>query len=174
MGISYGGRIALNCNRFRRLACHDWRACLSPLISIGFAALLLAGGLSHWRNPYYFLGSVYAYELAGPGICQVVAMMLPSLELLVAAFLITGVWLDAAHAVTMVMFAGFTFVQGNAFFRGLDISCGCFGPCNQSRVDLRSLLMISALLLISVVINAVDWMDRVKRNKVDVVQAVLK
>jgi len=44
------------------------------LITWVFGLTFLIAGFPHWTNPYYFLGSVYAYQLVGPGVGQVVAM----------------------------------------------------------------------------------------------------
>ena len=55
----------------------------------------------HLGNPYFFLGSVYSYRLVGPGIAEIVAMVFPFLEVVLAACLITNLFRGAAHSITL-------------------------------------------------------------------------
>ncbi len=53
-------------------------------------------------------------------------MVLPWLELLCGLLLVTGSARRAALVWTAVMFGAFVLATGQAWVRGLDISCGCF------------------------------------------------
>lgn len=130
---------------------------LDPVVSCVLGIVLLSSGIPHWVNPYYFLASVYAYDLVGPQIGQMVAMVLPPLQLIVAVCLITRTWLDAAHLIAMLMFGGFLTAQSLAYVQGLDISCGCFGPCHETLVGVTSLLTVGGLLVTSIVRNGLRW-----------------
>ena len=113
---------------------------------------LLLSGIPHFGNPYYFLGSVYAYDLVGPGVGQLVVMVLPGLQLLVAACLITRQFRPGAHLIVLPMLLGFALLQTSAKLRGLDIACGCFGP-GEETIGWSSLTVVYALLALSVVRN---------------------
>jgi len=117
---------------------------------LGIALLLSA--IPHLGNPYYFLGSVYAYDVVGPGLGQLVAMVLPILQLLLAACLISGLFRSGAHLVVLPILLAFAFLQTSAKLRGLDIPCGCFGPCEDS-IGWFSLALIYGLLTLSVARN---------------------
>jgi len=54
-------------------------------------------------------------------------MTLPWLELLVGICLIGGIFVSGAVLASIGMAAMFTFVLSSALYRGLSISCGCFG-----------------------------------------------
>ncbi len=56
---------------------------LDALLSWVFGIVMLLAAMAHLENPYYFLGSVYAYKLVDPGLGQAVAMILPLLQLLI-------------------------------------------------------------------------------------------
>lgn len=131
--------------------------CFDPILSWTIGVLLLISGISHWANPYYFLGSVFAYDLVDSGVGQVIAMLLPILQLLLAVCLIARVWLDAAHLIVMVMLGCFVTVQSSAYFRGLHISCGCFGPGQEAPIGMASLLMVSSFLVLSIARNVIAW-----------------
>jgi len=62
---------------------------------------------------------------------MLIAMVLPRLELLVGICLIGGIFISGALLVCIGMSAMFTFVIISALYRGLGISCGCFGTSNE-------------------------------------------
>jgi hypothetical protein len=53
-------------------------------------------------------------------------MILPWLELLCGLLLLGRIWTRAALVWALVMFAVFVVCTGQAWARGLEISCGCF------------------------------------------------
>ena len=118
---------------------------------IGLSFLL--SGFPHWSNSYYFLGSIYAYKLVDPGIGQIMAMSMPIIQLVLALCFLTRTFLDAAHLATMFMLISFATVQTSAWVRGLDISCGCFGPGHDSSIGWFSLSLVYSLLALSLVWN---------------------
>jgi len=122
------------------------------LVSWILGIALLLSGIPHVGNPYYFLSSVYAYDLVGPGIGQLVAMVLPILQLLLVACLITRFFRPGAHLIVLPMLLGFALLQTLARLRGLDIGCGCFGP-DEDRIGWFSLTIIYSLLTLSILRN---------------------
>jgi len=120
----------------------------------------LIAGFPHWANSYYFLGSVYAYQLVEPGVGQVVAMSFPIIQLVIALCLLTRTFLDASHLATMGFLIGFATVQTSAYMRGLYISCGCFGPGVDSTIGWFSLSLVYGLLTLSVIRNAIFLFSR--------------
>ncbi|MCP4541060.1 MAG: hypothetical protein GY832_28320 [Chloroflexi bacterium] len=130
---------------------------LDAPLSWGLGVIFLVAGLPHASNPYFFLGSIYAYDLVGPGVAQIVAMVLPWLQLILAVCLITRIWLDAAHLIALGMLGSFVIVQSLAFYRGLDISCGCFGPCHETPIGLTSILPVLTLFLLCLVRSSMRW-----------------
>jgi putative oxidoreductase len=89
--------------------------------------LLLWAAVSKLANPTEFLGSIYGYELPLPrGLLQTAAVVLPWVELLCGLMLLTGFGVAAALLLAVAMMIVFVFATGQAWLRGLDISCGCF------------------------------------------------
>ncbi|MDR1926045.1 MAG: hypothetical protein LBQ66_16880 [Planctomycetaceae bacterium] len=123
---------------------------IDSLLTWFFGIVMLAAAIPHWENPYYFLGSVYAYKLVDSGLGQSTAILLPTFQLIIAICLILRIHSDAAHAITMILFGVFFFVQAFAFYGGLDISCGCFGPQHSSTIGITSLMFIGFLFLFAV------------------------
>jgi Methylamine utilisation protein MauE len=118
-------------------------------VSFLIGVIFVVSGADHLLNPYYFLGSIYTYGLCGPQTGQVVAVILPALQVTVGACLLVRLWRDAANFLALSMLVVFAFVQGVAFARGLDISCGCFAACDEKPVGLSTVLPLLGLITVS-------------------------
>lgn len=97
-------------------------------IDFGIAFLLFRAGSGHFGNPYFFLRTIYDYQLLSPRIGEGLAAILPSIEIAVAICLVTSLWRTSASLLAAGMLTSFVAVQFVAWIRGLEISCGCFGP----------------------------------------------
>ncbi|MCX8090477.1 MAG: DoxX family membrane protein [Verrucomicrobiae bacterium] len=90
-------------------------------------ALLVWAALSKIANPLEFYSGVAAYQVPLPGFAlRATAVVLPWLELICGLLLLAGLWTRAAAAWALVLFVVFTVATGQAWARGLEISCGCF------------------------------------------------
>jgi len=90
------------------------------------AALLVWASLTKIGNLQEFYLSVVAYRLPLPGaLVRLAATVLPWLELLCGILLLAGRARRAALVWAIVLFALFALATGQAWARGLDISCGC-------------------------------------------------
>ena len=93
--------------------------------TIGF--LLVWAALSKLANPQDFLGSLGAYRLPLPRLMLgLAAIVLPWLELLCGLLLLANLLTDACLLWCVLLFTVFTVATGQAWIRGLGISCGCF------------------------------------------------
>ncbi len=73
-----------------------------------------------------FFSSLAAYKLPVPTLLlQSVAIVLPWLELFCGLMLIAGLWLRPAASWVLVLCIVFVLCTGQAWARGLEISCGC-------------------------------------------------
>lgn len=101
----------------------NWPAVLRFLIG----ALMLLAAVSKLANPTEFLGSIYAYQLPLPRMwLQTAAVVVPWVELLCGLMLVANVWADTALVAVLGLFIFFLLFTGQAWVRGLNISCGCF------------------------------------------------
>ena len=57
---------------------------------------------------------------------NLVALILPWLELIVGVFLIFGVFLEGTTSITIGLYIFFIIILSQAVFRGIDVHCGCF------------------------------------------------
>ena len=91
------------------------------------AVIMIWAGLSKFGDPVSFYTTLLEYRLPIPGgFLRLVAVILPWLELLCGLMLLANVYRRASLLWAAVLFSVFLVMVGQAFLRGLDISCGCF------------------------------------------------
>lgn len=89
--------------------------------------LMLWAAVSKLANPTEFLGSIYGYKLPMPrSFLQFTAVVLPWIELLCGLLLLAGLWTETALSAVTGLMVIFVLATGQAWARGIDISCGCF------------------------------------------------
>ena len=94
---------------------------------------LIVGGLfiyaavSKIADPVKFTDEVRAYELAPIIVTNLIAIILPWLEIFAGTLLIVGLWRAEARLIILLMLLGFTFGKISVEARGMDINCGCWG-----------------------------------------------
>jgi uncharacterized membrane protein YphA (DoxX/SURF4 family) len=125
------------------------RSAFAVAVRLGLGCLFLYSSLPKIRHPYDFLSSVYNYELVGPKVGVLAAMVLPWLELLVGICLVGGIFVSGALLVSMAMAGMFTFVITSALYRGLNISCGCFSASSTEQIGYATLIRACVILLFS-------------------------
>lgn len=138
-------QLAAATTRWNRVAREfDW---CSRLIVGG---IFVWSGAAHLANPYYFLSTIYQYELTSAVVGALLASYLPFLELLLAACLLSGTCSRSAWLVTSLLLLTFAGVQCSALARGLTISCGCFGPEINRPIDATSIAFTSTLAVLAI------------------------
>jgi uncharacterized membrane protein YphA (DoxX/SURF4 family) len=122
---------------------------LTIVLRLGLGIILLYSGLMKARHPYQFLSNVYDYELVGPELGKVIAIGLPSLEVLIGGCLLSGVSVAGALAGSMLLGAIFTFATASSLYRGLNIACGCFGASDMEAVSASTVARAAGICLAS-------------------------
>ena len=121
-----------------------------------WCARLVIGGIflwsaaAHLANPYYFLSTVYQYELTSAPVGAVIASVMPFLELMLAACLLSGACPQPTWWLSSLLLLCFVGVQASALVRDLRISCGCFGPEVSQPVSMTSVTLTSALAVLAI------------------------
>ena len=126
------------------------------LIRLGLGGLLLWSGIAKARYPYDFLAAVYSYQLVGPGVGLVIAGVLPWLEMLLGSCLLAGFFTEGSMLLALTLMAAFTGAVASAWFRGLAITCGCFGD-HAGTIDGSTVIRSIALLLLTLLGLMLIW-----------------
>lgn len=118
---------------------------------------LLLGGLLLWAavvkvlEPRMFFFALLEYRLGLPdGVLRFVAATLPWLEAVCGAMLLANRWERATRALAVVLTLGFVLATGQAWARGLEISCGCFGAREDGFWGTAPAALARALVLFGV------------------------
>jgi hypothetical protein len=110
---------------------------------LGF--VFVASSVNHFANPYYLLSAVYSYELLGPQTGMALAIVLPYVEFVLAICLIGRFWTGGALLLSSGLLLVFLAAQCSAVARGLNISCGCFGPADTDPIGALSIAGVALL-----------------------------
>ena len=102
---------------------------LDPLryvqILVGF--LFVWAAISKLANLTEFYGSILAYEMPIPkALSGGMAIVLPWVEFFLGLMLLINLWPWSAHCGAILLLGLFVSATGQAWARGLRISCGCF------------------------------------------------
>jgi len=100
-------------------------------------------------DPLAFATIIHHYRLAPPNMINLIAIVIPWIELVAGAFLIFGIRLKASALTINLMLVFFTVVLAITAFRGINVSCGCFSTSTavKSNLVIRIIEDIGMLLL---------------------------
>jgi len=100
--------------------------------------------------PEMFAANVEAYQIMPAPIINIIALIIPWIELLCGIFLISGFFLRSSSLMVSALLVAFIFLLSWAILRGLHIDCGCFGVGGGSEVSWIRVIEDVFLLFLSV------------------------
>lgn len=100
---------------------------LSLVVRLSLAGILIFAATPKIQDLPASVRAVRAYRLLPEAVVPLVGNLLPFLELLLAVFLIVGLFTRLASMVWLVMMFGFTVGVIYVWVKGYSIDCGCFG-----------------------------------------------
>ncbi|MGC4174444.1 MauE/DoxX family redox-associated membrane protein [Demequina sp.] len=100
---------------------------ISTVVRLAMAGILIAAAIPKIQDIPQSIIAVRAYRLLPEPVVPFVGTMLPFVELLLALFLILGLFTRIAAIVWLAMMAAFMFGVIWAWAKGYSIDCGCFG-----------------------------------------------
>jgi uncharacterized membrane protein YphA (DoxX/SURF4 family) len=91
-----------------------------------FGAIFVAAAASKIAHPAEFAKIIHNYQVLPDSLINIVAIVLPWVEVLLGALLAVGVWLPGAAALANLLLLSFFSALIFNLARGIDIHCGCF------------------------------------------------
>ncbi len=116
-----GGRYSERVNRSHLLDL------VGTVARLGLAAVWLVSGTLKAVDPDQTVVAVRAYDVLSRGAVDVVAAVLPFLEIGLGLLLVLGIGTRLVAVVSALLLLVFLAGVGQAWARGLSIDCGCFG-----------------------------------------------
>ena len=135
------------------------------VVRLAVAGIFLAAGVmkvwdfAHARSatPDFTIAIQHYELLPSPDLAVLLAVYLPWLEVIAALALFARRLALGAAAAMLGMSAMFLAAIGSAWWRGLNIACGCFGK-DEATADYRWLILRDLALLAAVaVLFAHEW-----------------
>ncbi len=131
----------------------NFPAPVAPVIALicrlALGIIFLYAGLEKIIAPSEFALAIYNYRLLPDGAINLLAVILPWLEVLLACGLIAGSYVRGSSLLSALLFLTFSVALTISLVRGLDISCGCFGGSTGS-INWLYLFRDTSLLAMSV------------------------
>jgi uncharacterized membrane protein YphA (DoxX/SURF4 family) len=134
---------------------HAWVA-LAARLYLGVVFLMAcAHKIAH---PEVFALDIAAYQLLPTELVNLVAIILPWVELATGVMLIVGWRGRAAALLVAAMMAVFMVALGFALAEGIDVSCGCFAPgvAEQDPISAMTMLRDSVWLVLALYVLLLD------------------
>jgi uncharacterized membrane protein YphA (DoxX/SURF4 family) len=100
---------------------------VGTLARFGLAAVWLVSGLLKAVDPDQTYIAVRAYDVLPDSGVEVVAALLPWVELALGVLLLAGIGTRLVAVLSAVLLLAFVAGVSQAWARGLSIDCGCFG-----------------------------------------------
>ena len=108
--------------------------------------IFIYAGASKLLNPAVFSMEISNYHLLHFWGASALAVYLPWLEIVAGTFVIFRKWTLSSLGILFALTLIFLIAICSAWFRGLDISCGCFGhsldPANYAKLITRDILFL--------------------------------
>ena len=131
----------------------SWSAYLpdNPAPYLNGCLRLLVGGMFVFAgalkiaDPAGFAVAVGNYRLVPHELTNLVAVLVPWVEVVAGVLVLAGIWLRAAALVITSLTVMFAVVIVSALARGLNIECGCFGTMGGKHIGLVNLAIDTAL-----------------------------
>ena len=114
---------------------------------------LLLGSIFIWASwhkiidPAGFARIIANYQLVPPALINPLAYLLPWVEAVCGACLITGRLVHGSAALAGILMALFTIAYALSLVRGLNIECGCFSSAGENSTSGYVVLFRDALIL---------------------------
>jgi len=121
---------------------------------IVLGGIFIFASLDKIAHPAEFAKAIGNYHVLPFGLENLLALTLPWLELLAGVALITGVMVDGAAIMVIIMNIVFIFAISQALARGISIECGCFSVTTEGgdNIGLQTILRDIGYLIMGFIV----------------------
>lgn len=122
-------------------------------LRLALGLVFLYAGYVKLRQPWYvFAGMIDNYGVVAPSVSEIIARVLPPLEVVLGVALLAGLYRKTSSAAAILLLLPFFALMVWAYAKGMKIDCGCFGPGQMlgPRTILRDGLLVAASICFAV------------------------
>jgi uncharacterized membrane protein YphA (DoxX/SURF4 family) len=98
-----------------------------------------------------FAMKVDSFQMLSSPQANLVAHLLPFLELLLGLWIVSGLWLRIPSLITTLLLGGFLFATIRAYVLGIKIKCGCFGAGEE--IGFKTFLQDGSFLALALAVT---------------------
>ena len=124
---------------------NEW---LGLIFRVIVGAVFVYASLDKIMHPEGFAKAVYNYKILPSGWVNIMAIVLPWIELLCGAALILGTKVEGASFIIGALLVVFLVAATSTLIRGISIDCGCFTSSSEGRKTGWGLLVQDTILLL--------------------------
>jgi uncharacterized membrane protein YphA (DoxX/SURF4 family) len=116
---------------------------------IYLALVFVISGLEKINDFSSFAQSIENYRILPIYFVNIIAIIIPWLEVVAGAFLLLGIYIKENSIIILLLLSIFTLGVLSAVFRNLDIDCGCHSTSNGQKVGLLKILENISLIVVA-------------------------
>jgi hypothetical protein len=130
---------------YKKLIHNDY---LGLIVRLAVGIIFVYASLDKIDQPSQFARIVYNYHLLPSELINLMAIIMPWVELFCGAFLILGIYKEGSVLILNVLVIIFMVAVGVNLIRGLDLECGCFTVSSKAKSAALDLLLRDIGLLV--------------------------
>ena len=122
------------------------------LLRIFLSFIFIYAGIEKISNPGDFAQAIANYKMLPVSFVNIIALTLPWIEVISGILLLFGVSVKENSLIITVLLGIFILAIAISLFRGLDISCGCFGTKLGTKVGITKVLENVGLFFFGIIL----------------------
>lgn len=115
------------------------RTLLSPAITqavttiarLAIGLVFIVASLDKIADPHSFAKNILNYLIVPTPMVNIMALVLPWVELLCGVALVLGIWVRTSATIAGALLVVFIIAVSTAMMQGLNINCGCFSQTGE-------------------------------------------
>ena len=119
------------------------------VIRIILSIVFIYASIDKIMHPQSFAQAVFNHQVLPEALINIIAIVLPWMELILGLCLFFNVWMNGASALTAVLMLIFMSTITFNLFRGLDVGCGCFSTSAEAGMNSLTLIRDMIFLCLS-------------------------
>ena len=139
--------ILKNQNNLKHFYSNHWLLLTARVI---LSLVFIFAGIEKISDPESFAVAIINYRIFPIFTVNLIAIILPWLELIAGLLLLLGISIKENSAIILTLMSVFTLLIIAAVLRGLDIECGCFGTSDSREVGILKIFENLFLILLSI------------------------
>jgi len=124
-------------NGIKKIITHPYTALFCRIVLGG---IFICASWDKILNPEQFAGTVENYLILPTESVNLIAIILPWLELICGIFLISGLFTGGTTLVIIFMMTVFVGALSSVLIRGIDTNCGCFSSNGTHSINMLFLV----------------------------------